>query len=175
MECHSIFNFNKYTLCFVMTLDSASVLVFEGKSQQENLQIPSEIGKVDKNSFGVFDKKMFISGDSGFVEFNQKFEKTRLTLSRFRLLFLGEQHNNRVFLFEEKLENNEKFLLQNYTKPMVYMSKADLEKTIQGDPKEISCSDSGNFICISSNKRHYFIEDLTKNVIAEEKKRVRHE
>ena len=48
---------------------------------------------------------MFLSGDNGFVVFNHKFEKIRLTLSRFRLLFLGEEENDRVYLFEEKKED----------------------------------------------------------------------
>ena len=39
------------------------------------------------------------------------------------------------------------------------MTKADLEKLIKGTPKEISCSKSGDFISISSNKGHFFIQN----------------
>ena len=113
---------------------------------------------------------MFISGDSGFVEFNNKFEKTRLTLTRFRLLFIGEQKNNQVFLFERKYDKQKKFLLHNYTKPKIYIDKDELMNKIQGVPLEISCSDTGKYISISSNKGHFFIKKQNKKVIAVELK-----
>ena len=82
-------------------MEDQSVMRFSGKERLDDMVIPPEIGKLDKHSINSFEGKLFISGDLGFVEFNAKFERTRLTLTKARLLFAGEQQGHQVYLFRK--------------------------------------------------------------------------